>query len=190
MNNKVIQFVDRQATGNKVLVFLLLQVLMSGLMFGIYHQFGLLAQGTMPLDVTLFYGIDAARQFFAAVPEAAAQYYMHVLFPLDLIYPALYSFSYALIVAWLLRKLDQRGLVYPQWLLLYPFVSALFDYLENIGMVSLFRQHGELSEVMLSVTTLCSSLKWFGAFSGLSILLYLSFKLAATSCRSPILRKT
>jgi hypothetical protein len=180
MSNKVILIVDRQATGNKVLVFLLLQMLMSGLMFGISHRFGLLAQGTMPLDVTLFYGIDSARQFFATVPGAAAQYYMQVLFPLDLIYPALYSFSYALIVAWLLRKLAQRGLVYPQWLVLYPFASALFDYLENIGMVSLFRQHEVLSEVLLSATTLCSGLKWFGAFSGLSMLVYLSFKLVTT----------
>lgn len=180
MSNNVIQFVDRQATGSKVLVFLLLQVLMEGLMFGISHQFSLLAQGTMPLDVTLFYGIDAARQFFAAVPEAAAQYYVHVLFPLDLIYPALYSFSYALIVAWLLRKLAQRGLVYPQWLVLYPFASGLFDYLENIGMVSLFQQHGVLSDALLTATTLCSGMKWFSAFSGLSLLVYLSFKLVTT----------
>ena len=180
MNNKVIQFVDKQATVNKVLAFLFLQTLMYGLMFGIARQFGLLAQGTMPLDVTLFYGIDSARQFFATVPEAAAQYYMHVLFPLDLIYPALYSFSYALIVAWLLRKLAQRGLVYPQWLVLYPFASALFDYLENIGVVSLFRQHGVLSELLLTATTLCSGLKWFGAFNGLSMLVYLSFKFVTT----------
>lgn len=137
------------------------------------------AQNLRPLDTTLFYGVDSARHFFASVPETAAQYYLHVLFPMDLVYPALYSFSYALIVAWLLKRLAQRGHVYPQWLVLYPFASALFDYLENFWMVVSFQQHGTPSEFMLTAATLCSGLKWFGAFTGLIMLACLLFKLVA-----------
>jgi len=180
MNNKLYEFLNKKATGKMVLIFLLLTALMEGLMLVVEHQFSVRAQGQIPLDSIPFYSAETARQFFAVALGGAAKYYLHVHLPLDLFYPALYSFSYALIVAWSLMKLRERGHIYPQWLMLYPFASALFDYLENTGMFLLFQQDVLQSEMLLFATAWCSSLKWFGAFSGLSIMLYLIFKLVIT----------
>ncbi len=183
-DNKLIRCVSKQATGRKVLLFLGLQVMMGGLMFGVVHQFSVLAHGLIPLDVTFFYGIEDVVRFMAAIPDGAAQFYLYVLFPLDLLYPALYSFSYALIVAYMLERLAQRGHAYPQWLVLYPFATALFDYLENVGLVLMFHLQPALPQPLLFATSLCSGMKWAAAFIGLGILAYLTFKFVTTRTES------
>jgi hypothetical protein len=111
------------------------------------------------------------------VPAEAVQYYLQVASPLDLIYPALYSFSFALIVVWLLKKLALRGLLYPQWLVLISFAVALFDYLENIGIVAMLYLNPAVPQLLVLSTSLCSSMKWLGAFGGLAVLIYMLFKL-------------
>jgi len=174
--NRLIWFADKHASGKKVLLFLVLQLAMGGLMLGIVNRFSLLAHGMLPLDVTFFYGTDAELQFFATIPAEAAQFYLQVLSPLDLVFPALYSFSFALIVVWLLKKVAQRGLLLSHWLVLYPFVVALFDYLENIGIVSMLHLNPALPQALVQATSLFSSLKWLGAFVGMGVLAYLLFK--------------
>jgi hypothetical protein len=178
--NRLIWFADRHASGKKVLLFLVLQLAMGGLMLGVVNRFSLLAHGMLPLDVKFFYGTEAALQFFAAIPAEAAQFYLQVLSPLDLVFPALYSFSFALIVVWLLKKVAQRGLLFPQWLVLYPFAIALIDYLENIGIVLMIHLNPALPQALVLATSVFSSLKWLGAFVGMGILAYLLYKMATT----------
>jgi hypothetical protein len=178
--NRLIWFADKHASGKKVLLFLVLQFVMSGLMLGLVNRFSLLAYGMLPLDVNFFYGTETAMQFFAALPVEAAQFYLQVLSPLDLVYPALYSFSFALIVVWLLKKVAQRGHLFPQWLVLYPFAIALIDYLENIGIVLMIHLNPTLPHALVLATSLFSSMKWMGAIIGMGVLAYLLYKMATT----------
>ncbi len=175
--NSLIRFADKHASGRKVVQFLLLQLAMGALMTGVAYRFSRLAHGMFPLDVAFFYDGEAALRFFAAVPPEAVQFYLRVLSPLDLVYPALYAFSFALIVVWLNRMLAQRGQPFPQWLVLISFAVALFDYLENMGLVLMFHLNPDLPQMLVRATSLCSSIKWLGAFGGLAVLLYMLFKL-------------
>jgi len=176
--NSLIWFADKHASGKKVLLFLALQLVMGAVMFGVVQRFSLLAHGMLPLDVTFFYGSETAIRFFAEVPSEAVQFYLQVASPLDLIFPALYSFSFALIVVWLIKMLALRGHLYPQGLVLISFVVALFDYLENIGIVTMLHLNPAVPHLLVLVTSLCSSIKWLVAFGGLAILLFMLFKLA------------
>jgi hypothetical protein len=175
--NRLIWFADKHASDRKVLVFLVLLLVMSVLMSGVAYRFSLLANGMPPLDVTFFYGSETAERFLAEVPAGAVQFYLQVLSPLDLLYPALYAFSFALLVVWLLKKLALRGHLFPQWLVLISFVVALFDYLENIGVVTMLHLNPAVPHLLVVATSLCSSIKWLGAFGGLAVLLYMLFKL-------------
>jgi hypothetical protein len=177
--NRLVWFADKHASGRKVVLFLLLQLAMGALMTGVAFRFSLIAHGMFPLDVAFFYGSETALRFFAEVPPEAVQFYLQVLSPLDLVYPALYAFSFALIVVWLMKMLALRGHLYPQWLVLISFTVALFDYLENMGLVLMFHLNPDIPQVLMLVlvTSLCSSLKWLGAFGGLAVLLYMLFKL-------------
>lgn len=180
---KIIEFIGNQASGKMTMFFLVLQLMMGGLMFGVVYRFSSLAPGMMPLDLVFFYGVEDALRYFATIPDAAAQLYLHVLLPLDFIFPALYSFSFALIVAYMLERLARRGYVYPQWLVLYSLAAALFDYLENIGMIMMFHLQPLLPHSLVLATSMCSAMKWAIAFSGSIILMYLSFKLFTTRPR-------
>jgi hypothetical protein len=175
--NRLVWFADKHASDRKVLVFLVLQLIMSVLMAGVAYRFSLLANGMPPLDVAFFYGSETAMGFLAEVPTAAVQFYLQVLSPLDMVYPALYGFSFALLVVWLLKKLALRGHLYPQGLVLISFVVALFDYLENIGIVAMLHLNSAVPHLLVVATSLCSSIKWLLAFGGLAVLMYMLFKL-------------
>lgn len=175
--NRLIWFADKHASDRKVLVFLVLQLLMSVLMAGVACRFSLLANGTLPLDVTFFYGIETAERFLAVVPAGAVQFYLQVVSPLDMVYPALYAFSFALLAVWLLKKLALRGHLFPQGLVLISFAVALFDYLENIGLVLMHHLNPDVPQLLVLATSLCSSIKWLLAFGGLAVLMHMLFKL-------------
>ncbi len=184
LDNKLIQCISQHASGRNVLLFLLLQTVMTVVMNVVAFHFGHLSNGVMPLDVTFFYSVQTAAHFFSIVPDAAAHFYLWLMMPLDALYIPLYSFSFALIVVYLLENLARRGHVYPQWLVLYPFAAGVCDYLENFGFIALFNLYPSQPQALLYATTIASALKWFGAFSGLSILLYLTFKWIATRAES------
>jgi hypothetical protein len=182
--NKLIHCISKHASGRNVLLFLLLQAVMTVVMNVLAFRFGQMNNGVLPLDVTMFYGVQTATHFFSVVPDAAAHFYLCVMMPLDAIYIPLYSFSYALIVVYLLENLARRDQVYPQWLVLYPFAAGLFDYLENCGFIALLNLYPAQPQALLYATSIASTLKWFGAFSGLSVLLYLTFKWVITRSQS------
>ncbi|MDD5056475.1 MAG: hypothetical protein PHQ60_01295 [Sideroxydans sp.] len=179
-DNKLIHCISKHASGRNVLLFLLLNLAMTVVMNVIAFRFGQMNDGMLPLDVTMFYGVQTAAHFFGSVPDAAAHFYLWLMMPLDVLYIPLYSFSFALIVVYLLQRLARRGHVYPQWLVLYPFAAGLCDYLENFGFIALFNLYPAQPQALLYATTMASALKWLGAFSGLSILLYLVFKWVIT----------
>ena len=178
--NWLIWFADKHASGLKTLLFLALQLFMGAVMVSVAMRFAALAHGVLPLDVNFFYGSDTALRFFAEVPAEAVQFYLQVVSPLDLVYPALYAFSFALIVVWLLKMLALRGYLYPHWLVLISFAVALFDYLENAGLVLMFHLNPDLPKILVQATSLCSSIKWLGACGGLLVLLHMLFKLFTT----------
>lgn len=175
--NRLIWFADKHASDRKVLVFLVLQLAMSVVMAVVAYRFSLVANGMLPLDVTFFYGSEAALRFLAEVPNEAVQFYLRVVLPLDTLYPALYAFSFALLVVWLLKQLALRGHLFPQEWVLISFVVALFDYLENIGILAMLHLNPATPHLLVVATSLCSSIKWLVAFGGLAVLLYMLYKL-------------
>ncbi len=128
------------------------------------------------LDLSPFYGIEYVRKLFNSTTEAGLQYYLHYFFTLDLIFPLMYAFSYGLIAAYLLKKLNFLEMRY-QWLILLPFASALFDYGENFGMAAMILSHPNFSGTTALVTTVFSALKTGSAFAGGGTLIVLGFVL-------------
>ena len=174
---KTIDFVNRQATGGKVLFFLAAQLLVQGIfMFKLSPKFKEYSNGIEVLDLSPFYGVEYVKQLFGSTSEAGLHFYLYYFFTLDLIFPLMYAFSYGLIAAYLLKKLNLTEMTY-QWLILLPFASAFFDYGENFGMAAMILSHPNFSEKIALFTTIFSSLKAGAAFAGGGVLIVLSFVL-------------
>lgn len=176
---QIITVIDKHATGGKVLLFLVIQLMMQSVfVFLLSPRFRSFSEGLEAPDLSPFYGPGYLEKLLASTSESGLQYYLQYFFTLDLIFPLLYGLSYALIAAYLLRKLDLLEMKY-QWLILLPFASALFDYGENFGMAALIISQPEFSRTTAQITTVFSALKAGSAFAGISTLVVLALTLMA-----------
>ncbi|USD64058.1 hypothetical protein [Vibrio sp. SCSIO 43136] len=95
--------------------------------------------------------------------EGRAFYYRHLM--LDTLYPALFAVCYYLLFHWVANKsqLQSNGWL---WLSALPLLSALFDYLENIGIYAMLQSYPDLSANLVEMTS------WFTVVKSMSATLY------------------
>lgn len=117
------------------------------------------ADGLQILDMRpLGYNQYDVNQLMNELGIAGRSAYLYRQIPLDMIYPFLFGLSYYLLLTWLLTKLY---LLSSRWaLLIYlPIIAALFDYLENIGIIFLLDTHPDYSAFEVSVFSFFSVVK-------------------------------
>ena len=99
------------------------------------------------------YSRDYAVKLLSALGDVGRKAYLSRQLPLDFIYPALFSVSSFLILAWLfLKRSDKGSRIF--YLCSVPVVAGLFDYLENIQIVLLILNYPDITkaQVILSST--------------------------------------
>lgn len=104
------------------------------------------------------YDLNYALELFNALGEEGRHAYLWVQLPVDMLYPALFALSYSLLLVWLLQKIDkhQSRLFYLAYL---PFIAAMADYLENLGIIVLLKQFPDITRSSVEMISHASVVK-------------------------------
>ncbi|GET46668.1 hypothetical protein RCZ01_19700 [Capnocytophaga felis] len=132
-----------------------------------------LANGLDIIDVLPFYDGEYVVRLLEYLESEGRHYYLYRQIPLDMLYPLLYAFTYWKILSHFIDKLNLKRI---KWVVFFPIVAAVFDYLENIGIGISLYHFPSLSDTLLSVLPFFSLLKtlfvvlYLLAFFGLGIM--------------------
>ena len=84
--------------------------------------------------------------------------YLFNQIPLDMIFPLLFGISGCLIIAWFLKKLGKSDSIL-FYLSYFPLLAAFFDYMENIGIITILNLYPNNSIHFSIITNVFSVLK-------------------------------
>lgn len=105
-------------------------------------------------------GYDAhyVNTLFKTLGTIGRDSYLYHQLPLDLIYPFLFGVSSCLVLAYFLNKLEKlESPLY--YLCLLPLFSGLFDYGENIGIITMLRDYPNISTLQVRTTSTFTVIK-------------------------------
>ena len=153
-------FLLKNSRGKKVLFLFVLTniVYMAMLMVTIPkvigHTDGLRILDMMPMG----YDLEYVKQLFETLGPEGRNSYLFYQLPLDMVYPFLFGWSYCLLLAYFLRKLNKLHcpLIY---CCLLPVLAAIADYAENMGILNLLVDYPEISDTAVIVTSMSTLLK-------------------------------
>ena len=78
--------------------------------------------------------------------------YLTIQIPIDLIYPAMFGVSYALMLTWILKQgLPKHSKMY--LLAFIPVFAGLFDYLENATIAAMLYAFPDVSENLVTIAS-------------------------------------
>ena len=168
----MLQLLHRLATGRNVLILLVLDLLrMMGVMPYLGKQLDTLTGGTPPLDLAIpTYSPKFAHASVATYGEAGRAYYRSIELGADLVYPLVYGFAFALLLAFLWQRLAPHQ-AWTRFVPLLPLVGMLFDYAENLSIVALLDRFPAQPDGLARLAVLFTLLKWSFAFAGIAFML-------------------
>lgn len=157
------------ATGKNVLIFLIPSLAVYFVML-FYTIPGV--QSYAP-DMKIFdlspagYSYDYSIKLLSLLGDEGRKKYLYTQLPLDFIYPALFSISSFLLLAWLFSKrYDKGSSIF--YFCFVPVVAGIFDYLENIQIVLMILNYPEISRVQVALSSTATIAK-----SGLTTIFFL-----------------
>ncbi len=134
-----------------------------------------------PIDLTFGFNPNRTLQMVADYGPEARAYYTRVELTIDIIYPIVYALLFAVILTLLFRNKSYKPFA---WATLLPFVSQLFDLLENATIVGLLTTYPAQSPVLAILCELVKLIKWL-SFAGIIVfILYGLFKLVSVRARN------
>ncbi len=98
------------------------------------------------------YSYDYAVKLLSALGNEGRKEYISRQLPLDFIYPVLFSISSFLILAWLFLKRHGKGSSI-FYLCFVPIVAGIFDYLENIQIVSMILNYPDITKAQVALSS-------------------------------------
>ena len=98
------------------------------------------------------YSFEYVIKLLDTLGSDGRELYLYRQLPLDFIYPGLFAGSCSLLLSWLFLKTQQTNskLFYFCYI---PLAAGLFDYLENIFIVSILASYPNVSEVSISLAS-------------------------------------
>lgn len=136
----------------------LLFALIAAYLFVLFILFPAFAgsQNVVPLDLRFHYDLATVRSVFDALGMEGRDQYRVGAMTLDVLYPLVYSSTFAVWLALLVRARTRFACA----TMLLPFAVLLFDLLENACIVMLLAQYPDLSGTLVAVAAWLTSLKW------------------------------
>ena len=165
----MIKLLQKWATGRNVLILLAADlVFMLGVMPYMGKKMEKLAPGIQPLDITIpSYSAEYAQDLITKLSDPARAFYKSIELGVDLVYPLIYGFAFALLIAFLWRKIGwDKGLL--KWAILFPLIGMIFDYGENFSIVSLINQYPTPVASTAQTAAYFSLGKWSFVFAGMA----------------------
>jgi hypothetical protein len=167
---------NRLADGRIVLILFVLDMLFNvvimpfaGTLFGGPNNVG-------PFDLLFGFSPEQAQSMLAAYGPQGRVTYALVDASLDVIYPIVYTLFFSLAITFLFRYAFGEGspLLRAQ---LLPFGAIVFDYLENIAVITMLFTFPAVSPTVVAAASAVNRLKWL--FAGASIIAVLIGLVAA-----------
>lgn len=113
------------------------------------------------------YSYDYAIKLFSTLGDEGRKEYLNTQLPLDFIYPALFSISSFLLLAWLfLKRYDKGSRIF--YFCFVPIFAGMFDYLENIQIVVMILNFPDISNTQVVLSSAFTIAK-----SGLTTIFFL-----------------
>ena len=113
------------------------------------------------------YSYAEAIELLKSLGPKGRNAYLTIQIPIDLVYPAMFGVSYALMITWILKQgLPKQSRVY--LLAFVPIFAGLFDYLENASIVAMLYAFPDVSENLVKIASSFTIAK-----SGLTTLFFL-----------------
>ena len=157
---KVLSMFQEKAAGRTVLLLFILTMAsyFYMLMFSI-PKVENYAPGTNLFDLSPSgYSYDHAVSLLTSLGESGRSVYLTQQLPADFIYPGLFAISYSLLLTWLfLKSFDPKSWVY--YIVFFPILAGLFDYLENIGIILMIHAYPELTPGLVRFASIMTVLK-------------------------------
>ena len=126
--------------------------------------------GHVPFDMRPFgYGATEAAQLLEALGVDGRAYYLSHQIALDTLYPAMLALTLIATICWLGQRMTNRKLV--RFGIALSVGSALFDYVENLGIAAMIWTWPEMSAPLVYATSSATILK--SALTTLAVLLTL-----------------
>ena len=113
------------------------------------------------------YSYDYAMKLLSSLGDKGRDEYLYTQLPVDFIYPALFSISSCLLLAWLFLKRNSEGSKV-NYLCSVPIFAGLFDYLENIIVVIMIFSYPDISQNLVMLSSAATIVK-----SGLTTIFFL-----------------
>ncbi|MFA6977930.1 MAG: hypothetical protein WC209_01300 [Ignavibacteriaceae bacterium] len=152
--------IKRNINGKRILLLFVLTNIIYVIMLGITIPKVMSFSGGMKLldMMPTGYNAEYVNSLLSALGEKGRNAYLFTQLPVDMIYPFLFGVSYCLVLAYILNKLGkfESRLFY---LCFLPLFSGLFDYLENIGIITMLMSYPNNPVILTQITNVFSVLK-------------------------------
>jgi hypothetical protein len=154
------ELIRRNLDGKKVLFLFLITNVVYAIMLTITIPHVMNFSGGIKLldMMPTGYNTEYVNSLFSALGENGRNAYLFHQLPVDMIYPFLFAISSCLVLAYFLNKLNRLGGVL-FYLCFIPLFSGVFDYSENIGIISMLNFYPNHSDLMIKTTSIFSVLK-------------------------------
>lgn len=120
-------------------------------------------ESKMPLldMMPMGYDMEYVTNLFDDLETKGRKAYLYQQIPLDIIYPSLFAICYCLILGFFLNKLNKLKTPF-LYLCLLPFMIAIMDYAENIGIISMLKNYPKILTSTVTITSVFTLLKSMG----------------------------
>jgi hypothetical protein len=158
--NKLRNIIAKHSSGRKVLLlFIITNLVYAFMLIVTIPKTMILSRGMKLLDMMpTGYSSEYINTLLEALGKDGRDVYLYNQIPVDMIYPMLFGISYCLILAYFLNKLNKLSspLFY---LCLLPLIAGLFDYMENIGIITMLISYPDLSHIQTTMTNIFTIIK-------------------------------
>ena len=158
--NKAIPYLQKVASGKTVFItFILTMAVYLLMLFYSIPRVESFAPGIALFDLSpTGYSHQHAILLLETLGETGRNVYLYQQLPIDFIYPGLFAISYSLLLVWLFSKSIPAGskIFFLAWV---PVFAGIFDYLENISIISMIRSFPALSQELVGIASTFSILK-------------------------------
>ena len=149
--NRAISFLQSASSGKTVLILFVLTNVVYGTILGYSIPLVLsFSPESILFDMSpAGYSYAEAIELLKSLGLDGRNAYLTIQIPIDLVYPAMFGVSYALMITWILKQgLPKHSRVY--LLAFVPVLAGLFDYLENASIVAMLYGFPDVSENLVT----------------------------------------
>lgn len=163
-------FVRRHASGRNVLVFFILQMIISAVILP-YMQGKFDSTNTIGvIDLKFGFTPDEAYNMLKAYGEEGRKYYFFAESIIDIIYPLIYTCTNVLLLSYVFKK-GFASNSFIQQLNIFPILATIGDFMENAGIISMLNAFPERADSAASFASNAGIFKWIAFGTTIALLL-------------------